>query len=298
MIENNILSMNNKELINNLRKKELKTNSACEKKFRNNLSTMNITSPGIAFDKLGNIDRRRTMLSILAITCTVLKSRPLLAKNDDTHLISVSDQTLAYEFSYPTRTTKGETLHLVYSRRPEKYSSAAPLSLDARKRIVCELVDLALSLTVSVTICPVSNNLKGKPEIDWKATELVEEALMNKPPTNKTKNSTRIVMDNIESIYVREAYGRTYWYYEHTSRASPDAIRPRSKENFRQITSVSTVRSGLIDGKPYIYTLNVSCPNSLWNEVKYFANEVINSFRLTQITKAYISPEKDPWLFI
>ncbi len=45
---------------------------------------------------------------------------------------TLRDDTLAYQFDYPVATTQGQQLPLVFSRRPEKYSSAAPLTADAR----------------------------------------------------------------------------------------------------------------------------------------------------------------------
>merc|ERR1711977_84838 len=69
------------------------------------------------------------------------QSRAAIAQR--TTYVTISDRTLAYEFKYPTFTAKGMPVELVFSRRPEKYSSAAPLSTDAQQRIVCELVDLS-----------------------------------------------------------------------------------------------------------------------------------------------------------
>lgn len=64
----------------------------------------------------------------------------------------VADGTLAYAFEYPAATASGRQLPLVFSRRPERYSSAAPLTADARQRIVCELADLIDAVTVSLTV--------------------------------------------------------------------------------------------------------------------------------------------------
>jgi hypothetical protein len=65
---------------------------------------------------------------------------------------SVRDDTLAYAFDYPVATLSGKPLPLVFSRKPERYSSAAPLTADARQRIVCELADLIDAVTVSLTV--------------------------------------------------------------------------------------------------------------------------------------------------
>ena len=69
--------------------------------------------------------------------------------------VALEDETLAYRFLYPTATSSGRALPLVFSRRPERYSSAAPLTADARQRIVCELADLVDAVTVSVTVRPL-----------------------------------------------------------------------------------------------------------------------------------------------
>lgn len=65
---------------------------------------------------------------------------------------SLQDDTLAYSFEYPAATASGKPLPLLFSRKPERYSSAAPLTADARQRIVCELADLIDAVTVSVTV--------------------------------------------------------------------------------------------------------------------------------------------------
>ena len=44
----------------------------------------------------------------------------------------VADGLLAYKFEYPTA-LRGEPLPVIQSRRPERYSSAAPLTADARQ---------------------------------------------------------------------------------------------------------------------------------------------------------------------
>lgn len=46
---------------------------------------------------------------------------------------TLRDDILAYQFDYPVATVSGRELPLVLSRRPEKYSSAAPLTADARQ---------------------------------------------------------------------------------------------------------------------------------------------------------------------
>ena len=64
---------------------------------------------------------------------------------------TLKDGILAYEFVYPIEAA-GRKIALVPSRKPERYSSAAPLSADAKQRIVAELVDFSDRATISVTV--------------------------------------------------------------------------------------------------------------------------------------------------
>lgn len=58
----------------------------------------------------------------------------------------------AYSFTYPVSIGKGKNLSWVESRKPERYSSAAPLAPDARQRIVSERIDLKNNLVISVSV--------------------------------------------------------------------------------------------------------------------------------------------------
>ena len=68
---------------------------------------------------------------------------------------TLSYPTLAFEFQYPVTTETGRKLPVIISRKPERYSSAAPLTADARQRIVTELVDFpdGITISVSVSVC-------------------------------------------------------------------------------------------------------------------------------------------------
>ena len=67
---------------------------------------------------------------------------------------TLKDDILAYEFKYPVRIGERQ-LPIIPSRKPERYSSAAPLSADARQRIVSELVSFQDRVTISVTVSPL-----------------------------------------------------------------------------------------------------------------------------------------------
>ncbi|MCH98797.1 psbP domain-containing protein 5 chloroplastic-like, partial [Trifolium medium] len=69
----------------------------------------------------------------------------------------------------------------VESRKPERYSSAAPLSPNARLRIVSERVDIFDNLIISVTVGPPSAgliNLKDKSK--WTAKSVADSVLAEK----------------------------------------------------------------------------------------------------------------------
>ena len=84
-------------------------------------------------------------ITVLQGSCTALTD-PFMAQ-----FKTLQDATLAYSFSYPV-STDGKQLSVILSRRPERYSSAAPLAPDARQRIVSELVDFSHGLVISVTV--------------------------------------------------------------------------------------------------------------------------------------------------
>lgn len=65
---------------------------------------------------------------------------------------TLSYPTLAFEFEYPVTTASGRKLPVIISRKPERYSSAAPMTADARQRIVTELVDFPDGITISVSV--------------------------------------------------------------------------------------------------------------------------------------------------
>ncbi|RRT65584.1 hypothetical protein B296_00009404 [Ensete ventricosum] len=69
----------------------------------------------------------------------------------------------------------------VESRKPERYSSAAPLSPDARQRIVSERVDMINNLVISVSIGPPNPRfLTSNDKSAWKAKDVADSVLSDK----------------------------------------------------------------------------------------------------------------------
>ena len=93
---------------------------------------------------------------------------------------TLQDDTLAYRFSYPITTASGKPLKMLMVRSPEKYSSAAPLSPDARQRIVSELLDFKSYVTCSMTVGPASGVLARQSPTDWKPEEVALTILIDR----------------------------------------------------------------------------------------------------------------------
>ena len=92
----------------------------------------------------------------------------------------VLDRTLSYTFTYPLQTASGKEIPIVASRKPEKYSSAAPLVADARQRIVAEYVSLAQGITCSMFVGPVTGSLQRLEQGDWTASEVAKVVLSDR----------------------------------------------------------------------------------------------------------------------
>ena len=108
---------------------------------------------------LPEFSRRDAMMSLISIASSLsfVNGQAIAEDEGFAHL---AEPTLAYEFDYPTAFKSGKKLPLVFSRKPERYSSAAPLTADARQRIVCELADLIDAVTVSVSVGPPAGTLR------------------------------------------------------------------------------------------------------------------------------------------
>ncbi|GAB4815892.1 hypothetical protein N2152v2_002938 [Parachlorella kessleri] len=189
---------------------------------------------------------------------------------------TLRDDTLAYQFDYPVATTQGRQLPLVFSRRPEKYSSAAPLTADARQRIVCELADLIDAVTVSVTVGPPGGTLRDQEPSQWAPKAVAEQVLIDRS-TGRLTSGQRVSLNSVEAVEEREQEGVRYILYEHVSQGSP-TISNRSRETYRHALAVTAMRPG-IEGTPFLYTLNLSCPNELWDGLEVPFRRAVESFR-------------------
>eukprot|EP00882_Tetradesmus_deserticola_P013060 GHRQ01013852.1.p1 GENE.GHRQ01013852.1~~GHRQ01013852.1.p1 ORF type:complete len:310 (+),score=111.44 GHRQ01013852.1:555-1484(+) len=204
------------------------------------------------------------------------------------------DPTLAYKFMYPVQGASGQQLTMTLTRPPEKYSSAAPLSADARQRIVGELFDLRKFVTASVTVGPASGVLKDLPQAEWRPREVALTVLVDRS-TARLSSGQRTALNDVVQAHTEDRNGQTYYLYEHTSQGSPTVANPKA-ETYRHALAVTTTRPGL-DGQPYLYTLNMSCPQSMWADMADGFKAAVDSFVLLAPTNAYTAPDKNPWLF-
>ncbi|KIY93318.1 PsbP domain-containing protein 5 [Monoraphidium neglectum] len=149
-------------------------------------------------------------------------------------------------------------------------------------------------VTVSLTVGPASGVLKDAPQEQWRAKDVALTVLIDRSTARKTTGQ-RTALNDVEQSRVEERGGQKYYVYEHRAQGSATSF-DRSPETFRHAVAATTVRPGL-DGTPYLYTLNLSCPEGLWEDLSPRFLDSIESFRLLPTTNAYIPPDKDPWLF-
>lgn len=201
----------------------------------------------------------------------------------------VSDEILAYEFSLPLESSSGRKLSFVTTRKPERYSSAAPLSPDARQRITCEFVDFTGPITATVSVGPPSPRLKSLDRSNWTPRVIAQEVLADRSPA-KSSPGQRVPASDIEKLEEREEDGTTYMVYEHVAQGSPNLI-DKSAETYKRAVASTAERDG------YFYTFNITAPGVYWDDVGPRLYESALSFRLLQPRRSFVPPDKQPWRF-
>lgn len=89
---------------------------------------------------------------VLNLKILVVRRRILMNAFFVVQFLEVEDVLLAYKFSYPVFRKSGKPVPIIFSRRPERYSSAAPLTADARQRIVCRCEPQIINFLVHVDL--------------------------------------------------------------------------------------------------------------------------------------------------
>ncbi|MFS7913415.1 putative photosystem II [Helianthus anomalus] len=247
------------------------------------------------------VSRRDTVLFGLATTVATmfpiegssadedLKMAPIV--DEDLKMAPIVDELNAYSFLIPLEMpSKKFTFKWVESRKPERYSSAAPLSPNARLRIVSERVDFIDNLILSITIGPPNPTfLKTTDKSTWTAKDVADSVLSDKSALRVT-SSQRMAESSVLDAHTSEIDGEPYWYYEYLVRKSP--TKTVSDSNiFRHYLAASVERDG------FLYSLNASTLNKQWDMMGPVLEKTVASFRLLPATESYVPPYKDPWRF-
>ncbi|GMH06997.1 hypothetical protein Nepgr_008837 [Nepenthes gracilis] len=210
---------------------------------------------------------------------------------EDLKTAELVDDINAYTYLFPVELpAKKFSFKWVESRKPERYSSAAPLSPDARLRIVSERVDIIDNLIISVSIGPPNSRfLKSKDKFTWNARDVADSVLSDKSALRVT-SSQRMAESSVLDAHSTEIDGEPYWYYEYLVRKSPTKSVQESNI-YRQYVASTAERDG------YLYTLNASTLSKQWNIMGPILKRTVGSFRLLSPTDNYVPPYKDPWRF-
>ncbi|KAL0910646.1 hypothetical protein M5K25_021648 [Dendrobium thyrsiflorum] len=244
--------------------------------------------------KAGPLRRDVVLLGCCSAMNIIFSSSVLHAvieADEDVKMALVVDDINAYSFLYPAEVpAKKFSFRWVESRKPERYSSAAPLSPDARQRIVSERVDMINNLVISVSIGPP--NLRYLTSIDkssWQARDVADSVLSDKSAL-PVSTSQRMTESSVLDAHASEVDGDVYWYYEYLVRKSPTKSAPDSNL-YRHNVASTAERDG------YLYSLNASTLSKKWESLGPFLKEAVASFRLLPPTENYVPPYKDPWRF-
>ncbi|XP_060208188.1 psbP domain-containing protein 5, chloroplastic [Lycium barbarum] len=204
---------------------------------------------------------------------------------------STVDDINAYSYLYPIEMpSKKFVFKWVETRKSERYSSAAPLSPDARLRIVSERVDIIDNLIISVSIGPPNTQfLKSKEKSTWSAKDVADSVLSDKSALRVT-STQRLAESSLIDAHASEIDGEPYWYYEYLVRKSPTKTSQGSNL-FRHYVASTAERDG------YLYTLSASTLGKQWEKMGPSLEKTVASFRLLPPTESYVPPYKDPWRF-
>ncbi|KAL3702241.1 hypothetical protein R1sor_020263 [Riccia sorocarpa] len=203
------------------------------------------------------------------------------------------DEINAYSYLYPTAAdVDGSPFNFkwVQSRKPERYSSAAPLAPDARQRIVSERIDFRNNLVVSVSVGPPNFTfLKSTETADWDAKDVARSVLADKSTARMTTGQ-RVAEISILNSRTGEKEGTRYWYYEYLTQKSP-TVTQKGLDVYRHSIAVTAERDG------YLYSLNASTLDTSWEKLSPALKQTVSSFQLVPVTDEYVPPFKDPWRF-
>ncbi|EEH57519.1 uncharacterized protein MICPUCDRAFT_26105, partial [Micromonas pusilla CCMP1545] len=185
---------------------------------------------------------------------------------------------MAYSFAYPSVTSEDAPIRWTPSRQRDTYSSAEPMSPDARQRIVYELISFKGPMTATVTVGPAPPKLAGKDKARPSAwtPSLVAEAVLADRATGRIATGQKVSLAEVESATrERREDGTEYIYYEYISQGSPN-LSEREATTFRHSVGATAIRGD------YLYTYTISAPETLWDVNAAGFEQGVRSFRLTK----------------
>ncbi|PIA65231.1 hypothetical protein AQUCO_00100603v1 [Aquilegia coerulea] len=251
------------------------------------------------FKETSTLSKRELMLFGLSASVSMLfSSSDVIAAveamendNNDLKMAVVVDDINAYSFQYPVEMPSSKfVFKWVESRKPERYSSAAPLSPDARQRIVSERVDIIDNLIISISIGPPNPQfIKSNDKNTWDAKDVADSVLSDKSALRVT-SAQRKAESSVLDTHVNKVDGEPYWYYEYLVRKSPTNSAQESNL-YRHYVASTAERDG------YLYSLNASTLSKKWQSMGPILQKTVDSFRLLPPTNDYVPPFKDPWRF-
>lgn len=215
-----------------------------------------------------------------------------LTAEEELKMGSSVDDINAYSYLYPIEMpSKKFVFKWVETRKSERYSSAAPLSPDARLRIVSERVDIIDNLIISVSIGPPNSQfLKSKEKSTWSAKDVADSVLSDKSALRVT-STQRLAESSLLDAHASVIDGESYWYYDYLVRKSPTKAAAQEPNLFRHYVASTAERDG------YLYTLSASTLGKQWEKMGPSLEKTVASFRLLPPTESYVPPYKDPWRF-
>ncbi|CAL5440465.1 unnamed protein product [Camellia sinensis] len=250
-----------------------------------------LCAPSNATLQNGIFFRRDLMLFGFSSSLALIFPQSGFSATEEVKMTSMVDDINAYSYLYPAELPSRKfVFKWVESRKPERYSSAAPLTPDARLRIVSERVDIIDNLIISISIGPPNSQfLKSKDKSTWSVKDVADSVLSDKSALRIT-SSQRMAESSVLDAHSSEIDGEPYWYCEYLIRKSPTKTVQESNL-FRHYVSSTCERDG------YLYSLSASTLNKQWNVMGPFLEKTAASFRLLPPTENYVPPYKDPWRF-
>ncbi|XP_048436376.1 psbP domain-containing protein 5, chloroplastic-like isoform X2 [Pyrus x bretschneideri] len=206
-------------------------------------------------------------------------------------MASFVDDINSYSYLYPTELPSKKALFKwVESRKPERYSSAAPLS--RKFSFICRMM-----ITIYLYPCygpPNSKIIKSQDKSTWTAKEVADSVLADKSALRVT-STQRQAESQVLDAHTGEIDGQPYWYYEYLVRKAPtktlQIVQADESTNYRHYVASTTERDG------YLYSINASTLNKQWNIVGPILQKTVASFHLLPPTENYVPPFKDLWRF-